>query len=152
MTEPRDAAQYTTAVRDKDELILTGRKSYVTGGAAVDFVNVVADIEGEGRAIVVVDADVEGVSRERLFRTLDGAGHAAFQFAAVRIPSSHIVGTPGDGMRRALRLIGDTRLSVAAEAVGLSRWVVDYLTGHIKRSEANGTVSEAARLRYGGRR
>ena len=148
-TEPQDTPVFTRAERDGDTFVVTGRKSYVTGGASVDFVNVLADIGDEGRAFVVVDADAEGVTYERIFETIDGTRHAAFAFDRVRVPASHIVGAPGQGMRRALDQIGETRLAMAAQAVGHSRFVVNWIAQQLKAREARKGVDAAARLRFG---
>ena len=148
-TEPADAPRYTTATRTGDDVLLNGQKSYVTQGNEVDFLNVLADVEDEGRAFVVVDTSLAGVIVERVFTTLAGSQHAAFRFDNVRLPSSHIVGMPGQGMSKAMRQIGDTRITMAAEAVGLGRWVLHYLTKRIRAAEAAHGMKETVRLRYG---
>lgn len=148
-TEPGDATHYTRARRHEGRLELTGRKSYVTNGAQVDFLYVLAEIEDEGRAFVVVDTDLPGVVTEKTFTTLDGSRHAAFRFEAVNVPLHHLLGTPGEGMKQALGQIGNERLLVAAEAVGLCRWVVTYLEQRLRERESRHGVSEALRLRYG---
>lgn len=148
-TEPRDASHYTRAVRDGDVLVVTGRKSYVTRGAEVDFLNVLLDVGDEGRAFVVIDTDAPGVIKERLFDTIDGTHHAAFRFDSARVPVSHLCGQPGDGMTRAMGQIGRARMTMAAEAVGLSRWVIDFLTDRLRDMEGAGGARESVRLRYG---
>jgi acyl-CoA dehydrogenase len=148
-TESRDAAHYTRAERHGNELVVNGSKSYVTNGVVVDFLNVLADIGDEGRAFLVIDCDARGVSRDRVFESLDGSQHAAFRFEDVRIPLSHMVGTPGQGMSGAMRQIADTRLLMAAEAAGRAQWVVDYLTDHIRAREKRGGIQDVTRLRYG---
>lgn len=148
-TEPPDAAHYTRATRSGDSLLVSGQKSYVTRGAEVDFINVLADIDDGGRAFIVVNTDLPGVKKSRLFSTIDGTEHAAFEFVDVRVPASHLVGIPGEGMSNAMRQIGDTRIKMAAQAVGLGRWVLAYLTTHIQRAERNGDVKHTQRLRYG---
>ncbi|NKC15037.1 MAG: hypothetical protein GKR94_23460 [Gammaproteobacteria bacterium] len=148
-TERDDAPHYTRAERDGDELIISGQKSYVTRGAEIDFLNTLMEVGDEGRAFVAIDTDRPGVSQERVFGSIDGTQHAAFKFENVRVPASHIVGVPGEGMPKAMRQIGNTRLMMAAEAVGRARWVIAHLTGHLRRLEQAGGVKESVRLRYG---
>jgi alkylation response protein AidB-like acyl-CoA dehydrogenase len=148
-TEPRDAPSYSRATRAGDDLIVTGQKSYVTRGTEVDFINVLADIEDEGRAFVVVDSDAPGVTRERIFSTIDGSQHAAFRFESVRVPKQHMMGVPGEGMRKAMQQIGNTRLTMAAEASGLLRFVVGFVDQHMRKGEARNGPSDIMRLRYG---
>ena len=148
-TEPGDAPHYTRAEFVGNQLSVTGRKSYVTRGVEADFVNVLADIEDRGRAFVVVDTALPGVSRERLFGTIDGTQHAAFHFDNVVVSSTHLVGEPGVGMREAMRQIGHTRLLFAAEASGLCMWTVNHVDARLRTVEAHRGVSDVARLRYG---
>ncbi|MDZ7669539.1 MAG: acyl-CoA dehydrogenase [Gammaproteobacteria bacterium] len=150
-TEPDDAAAPTRARVDGDTLVIDGRKSYVTGGAEADFINTLVDVEDHGPALVVIDTDLPGVSIEQHFSSLDGSRHAAFRFADVRVPASHLIGAPGEGLPRAMRQIGDTRLAIAAHCVGTMRWVLDYLTRHLSQPDRGGKPRgdrEGVRLRY----
>ena len=148
-TEARDAPHYTRAKREGETLVVNGQKSYVTRGTEVDFINVLADIEDEGRAFIIIDSNAPGVSKERVFGTIDGSEHAAFKFDNVRVPQTHMMGVPGEGMRKAMRQIGNTRLTMAAESAGLIRFVIQFVDAHIRRVEAKAGVNDTTRLRYG---
>jgi len=150
-TEPDDAPAPTRARIDGDWLVIDGQKSYVTGGGEADFINTLVQVEGQGPALVVVDTGLPGVELARRFSSLDGSHHAAFRFTGVRVPASHIIGKPGEGMPRALRQIGDVRLLIAAHCVGLMRWVLDDLTTHLQAPDRSGRPrgeKEGVRLRY----
>lgn len=150
-TEPEDAPRATWGRLDGGALVVNGQKSYVTGGAEADFINTLVQVEGRGPALVVIDRDTPGVEVTRTFGSMDGTRHAHINFRDVRVPAAHIVGTAGEGMPRALRQIGATRLAFAAEAVGLSRWVIDFVTEHVQAPHRSGTplaAREGVRLRY----
>jgi alkylation response protein AidB-like acyl-CoA dehydrogenase len=150
-TEPAGARHFTTATPESDGYVVRGQKSYVTGGRDADFLNTVVDVPGKGRALLVIDCALPGVTVERTFESMDGSHHAAFRFEGVRVPASHLIGVPGEGMPRALRQIGDTRLAIAAEAVGLARWIVGFVTTHLKAPHQSGEplgTREGVRLRY----
>ena len=150
-TEPDDADRATWGVLDGDTLTVNGQKSYVTGGASADFVNVLVEIDEHGPAMVVIDREAPGVHVRRTFGSVDGSHHAYMEFRDVRLPASHIVGEPGRGLPRAMRQIGDTRLALAAESVGLCRWVIDFVTEHISSPHRSGAplgTREGVRLRY----
>ena len=150
-TEPDDAERATWARVQGDLLIVNGRKSYVTGGANADFINTLVEIEGIGPSMVVIDRDTPGVVVQRIFGTIDGTHHAAIAFEDVQVPKAHIIGKPGGGLPRALRQIGDTRLAFAAEAAGLARWVIGFVTAHIQAPHRSGAPlgdREGVRLRY----
>ena len=150
-TEPDDAPHFTRADRSPEGLRVTGQKSYVTGGASADFLNALVEIPGQGRAMLVIDTNAPGVVLERRFDSLDGSHHAAFRFDAALVPEDHIVGRAGEGLPRAMRQIGDTRLAIAAEAVGLARWAIEFTTQHLKAPHHSGEslgAREGVRLRY----
>jgi alkylation response protein AidB-like acyl-CoA dehydrogenase len=150
-TETDDAPQPTTATADGDCWLVSGQKSYVTGGADADFINTLVQIPDQGPAMLVIDTDSEGVQLTRQFDSLDGSHHAAFSFNSVRVPGHHLIGKPGEGMPRALRQIGDTRLAFAASCVGTMRWVDGYLIEHLKKPDRSGKPrgsKEGVRLRY----
>lgn len=150
-TEPDDAPQPTHGVRNGEWLTINGQKSFVTGGADADFMNTLVHIDDQGPALVVIDTNGPGVNLERKFQSLDGSHHAAFAFVDARVPSAHIIGQPGEGLPRALRQIGDTRLAIAANCVGTIRWVLGFLETHLHRNDTNGTprgAKEGVRLRY----
>jgi acyl-CoA dehydrogenase len=150
-TEPADAGAPTRAVTDGDTLVIDGRKSYVTGGADADFLNTLVQVDDRGPGLVVVDTDLPGVTIERTFRSIDGSHHAAFRFDGVRVPTTHLIGAPGEGLPRALRQIGDTRLAIAARCVGTMRWVLEDLTRHLAEPDRQGKARgerEGVRLRY----
>ena len=150
-TEPDDAERATWGRLDGDQLVVNGQKSYVTGGADADFINVLVEVEERGPAMVVVDRAAPGVAVQRRFGSMDGTHHAYMTFRDVRVPASHIIGEAGRGMPRALRQIGDTRLAFAATSVGLARCVIAFVAEHIQRPHRSGSplgAKEGVRLRY----
>jgi len=158
-TEPRDASP-TWARRAPDGgWRVTGRKSYVTGGAEADFYAVVAALEegdeererSTGRVLLVVERDRAGLTVSEPFESLDGSRHVALDLDGVTLPADAIVGRPGEGLPRAMRQIGDTRLALAADACGLMQWTLDFLTEHLQTPRAGGGAlgdREGVRLRY----
>ena len=150
-TEPDDAERTTWGRLRGDTLTVNGQKSYVTGGADADFINALVEIEDLGPAMVVIDTDRPGVRIRERFGSLDGTHHAYFEFQDVEVPAANVIGKPGDGLPRALRQIGDTRVAFAAESVGLMRWVLDFVTAHLEAPHRSGAplgAREGVRLRY----
>ncbi|MDG1112895.1 MAG: acyl-CoA dehydrogenase [Pseudomonadales bacterium] len=155
-TEPDNALRPTWAVLAKDELTLNGQKSYVTGGDTADFLSILVNVEDPigaklGTAMVVVDREADGVILDDTFTSMEGGGHAAFRFEAVKVPSWQMIGKLGEGMPRALANIGNVRLMVAAEAMGMSLWALDFLNQHLLAPHRTGGTlgdKEGVRLRY----
>lgn len=150
-TEPGDAPRPTWARVDGGDLLITGQKSYVTGGADAQFLTALVEVEGEGPAMVIIDTDRPGVTLTRRFGSLDGSHHAAFRFDAVRVPRHHAIGAPGEGRAQALRKISGVRRMVAAECVGTIAWVLDVVAADLRRPRRSGDKagSERVRLRFG---
>ena len=150
-TEPDKAERATWGVIQGDRLTINGQKSYVTGGADADFINVLVEIDDHGPAMVVVDRTAPGVEITHRFASLDGSHHAYFEFHDVVVPAAHVIGKPGEGIPRALRQIGNTRLVFAAESVGTCRYVIDFVTDHLNAPHRSGTplgAREGVRMRY----
>jgi acyl-CoA dehydrogenase len=155
-TEPDTAERPTWAVHDGNYLVINGCKSYVTGGDTADFVSVLVNVQrdagGEGgTAMVVVDRDAEGLVIDRRFNSLDGSHHVSMTLIDVRVPVSHIIGKIGEGMPRALGTIGNVRLMIAAQAVGMCQWTIKFVADHLKAPHRSGTPlgqREGIRLRY----
>jgi acyl-CoA dehydrogenase len=155
-TESESAERHTSARRRQDptageQLVIDGRKSYVTGGADADFILTLVEFEGPERALVVVDRHLPGVHVEHRFESLDGSHHAVIRFDGAVVPATHVIGAPGEGMARARGQIGDTRLAMAAHAVGLCRWTLKFLTRHLNAPHRFGeplAQREGVRLRY----
>ena len=133
---PGAPAKPTWAVRDGDSLIVTGRKSFVTGGHTADFyatlVNVDETAEGPaGSAMLLIDRATPGVTIDRAFRSMEGGGHVELSFHEVRVPMANLLGKIGEGMPRAMGNIGEERMASAASACGIAIWAVEYVTKHI---------------------
>ncbi|RPG29724.1 MAG: acyl-CoA dehydrogenase [Gammaproteobacteria bacterium TMED92] len=136
-TEP-DNVQPTHGTISGDRLVVNGQKSYVTGGGDADFVNCLVHVEDRGPSMVVIDTHLPGVILEKKFVSLDGSHHAAFKFENVTLPSHHIIGEPGQGLPKAMRQIGDTRLLFAAQASGYMLWVLELLKEHLSATDKSG--------------
>jgi alkylation response protein AidB-like acyl-CoA dehydrogenase len=159
-TEPTgaDAPRPTWAARDGDEFVVTGRKAFVTGGGDADFYTTLVNVETgdgpnqpEGTAMIVIDRESPGLTIEREFRSLEGGDHIAMRLEGVRVPSWHVVGKVGEGMPRALRNIGNVRMSVSAQACGIAQWVIGLAEDHITSAHRSGqrlADREGVRLRY----
>jgi len=155
-TEPDTAKRPSYGVLNDGQITITGQKSYVTGGQDADFVSALINIEdpnGEklGTAMVVIDLDLEGVELSDVFSSLDGSGHVSITFNSVLVPEACMVGKPGEGMPRALGNIGNVRLMVSAEAMGICLWVLDFVEQHLKAPHRSGTPladKEVVRLRF----
>ncbi len=158
-TEPSGAtapARQTYAIRDGADLVVTGSKSFVTGGASADFFAVFVNVEefgdmAAGPAMVLVDSNLPGVEVTRSFRSLEGGSHVELRLDQVRVSDAHTVGEIGEGMPRAMSNIGEERLQISAGACGMGIWTIKHITDRLNAAHRSGTRlsdREGVRLRY----
>src|SRR5215203_1049878 len=120
MTEPQcgsDAANMqTSAMRDGNEWVLVGEKTYISNGGIADFYLTFARTgEGEGSrglSAFIVPAEVVTVA-ERIDVV---APHplARLSYESVRVPTSAMVGAPGEGFRIGMEVLNLFRVTVGA--------------------------------------
>ncbi|HEX7303756.1 acyl-CoA dehydrogenase family protein, partial [Lentzea sp.] len=111
----------TTAVRDGDEWVINGEKTFITQGNEADFVMVFAVTDKEkgadgGVTCFLVDRDMGWKSEP--IPTMGQWGPAALVFDNVRVPHENILGEEGKGFNLAMQWIGQGRYLLPARALG----------------------------------
>ncbi|HEY4460347.1 MAG TPA: acyl-CoA dehydrogenase family protein [Pseudonocardiaceae bacterium] len=111
----------STAVRDGDEWVINGEKTFITGGNEADFTMVFAVTDKEkgadgGVTCFLVDRDMGWKSEP--IATMGQWGPAALVFDNVRVPHENILGEVGRGFELAMRWIGRGRYLLPARAIG----------------------------------
>jgi acyl-CoA dehydrogenase len=151
MTEPEcgsDAANMqTSAMRDGNEWVIVGEKTYISNGGIADFYLTFARTgEGEGArglsAFIVPAEAVEVVERIEVV-----APHplARLKYDNVRIPADAIVGEPGEGFRIGMETLNLFRVTVGAAALGFARRALDEAISWAKeRRLGSGTLADNA--------
>jgi alkylation response protein AidB-like acyl-CoA dehydrogenase len=141
-TDAREGPR-TTAMRRGDAFVLSGVKSFVTGGPHADLLVTIAKVTDNpggqtGTAVFPVRRDAPGVRLVRDILTLDGAPHGEFELAHVEVPAADVIGEIGEGVARALESITALRLRAAATACGAARWTLDYALAQARRPHRSG--------------
>lgn len=125
-----------TAVKDGDEWVLNGEKTFITGGNEADFVMVIAITDKErhaktgreGVTCFIVDRDMGW--RSEYIHTMGEWGPASLIFENVLVPEENILGELHGGYKLGLEWIGFARWIVGARAVGaaerLLQMAIDY--------------------------
>ncbi|MCW2785386.1 MAG: acyl-CoA dehydrogenase [Marmoricola sp.] len=127
----------TTLEQDGDELVINGRKSFITNGGAAAFYNVLAR-EGEGWSMVLIPADTAGLTIERGADLIAPHILGELTFADVRVPLSHRLGQPGKAFSLMLQTLAVFRVTVAASAVGLAQAALDESLRHAQTRQQFG--------------
>ena len=133
MTEPgcgSDAANMqTSALRDSNEWVLVGEKTYISNGGIADFyVTFARTGEGEGArglSAFIVPARTEGLHVAERIEVLAPHPLARLTYDNVRVPADAIIGEPGEGFRIGMTTLNLFRVTVGAAALGFARRALD---------------------------
>ena len=125
----------TSAVREGDEWVISGEKTFITGGNEADFTMVFAVTDKElgadgGVTCFLVDRDMGWKSEP--IDTMGEWGPAALVFDGVRVPHDHILGEEGNGFELAMRWIGKGRYLLPARALGACERLVEMGMEHAR--------------------
>ena len=151
MTEPEcgsDAANMSTsAMRDGNEWVLIGEKTYIsTGGIADFYVTFARTGEGEGaRGLSAFIVPSESVAVAERIEVIAPHPLARLKYDNIRIPADAIIGEPGEGFRIGMETLNLFRVTVGAAALGLARRALDEALGYAKeRRLGSGTLADNA--------
>jgi alkylation response protein AidB-like acyl-CoA dehydrogenase len=136
------AAMRTAAVRDGEDWVINGSKSWITNAGVADFYVVFALTDrASGRVTAfVVESDRPGLSISRLEHKLGvrGSPTGSPVLQDVRVPAGNVIGEVGRGMRVALASLERSRLGAAAQAVGIAQGALDHAVAYARERIAFG--------------
>jgi alkylation response protein AidB-like acyl-CoA dehydrogenase len=139
------AAQKTRAVRDGDHWVLNGTKRWISNAGESAFYTVLAQTDpakrSKGITAFVVEATDEGVSFGAPERKLGikGSPTREVYLDDVRIPDDRVIGDVGQGFALAMQTLDHTRVTIAAQAVGVAQGALDYALGYVQERQQFGT-------------
>src|SRR5215208_2220455 len=113
----------TRAVRDGDEWVINGSKTYITNGVRADYIVLVTKTDGDagydGFTLFLVDKDTEGFIVENKLQKLGmhASDTALLAFNDVRVPHSAVLGEVGKGFYHIMWELQGERLIGAAGSV-----------------------------------
>jgi alkylation response protein AidB-like acyl-CoA dehydrogenase len=131
------AAMKTRAVRDGHDYVLDGVKRWITNAGVSEFYTVFAVTDPDRRAGIsafVVEKGDAGVSFGAKEKKLGikGSPTREVYFDHVRVPAERMIGAEHTGFTTAMRTLDHTRVTIAAQAVGIAQGALDYALGYAK--------------------
>jgi alkylation response protein AidB-like acyl-CoA dehydrogenase len=148
MTEPgagSDLASITTsAVRDGDEYVVNGAKTFITNGINADLVITAVKTDPaqrhSGVSLLVIERGMAGFERGR---NLDKVGMhsqdtAELFFSDVRVPVANRLGDEGQGFKLLMHNLAQERLSIAVTGVAAARAALEWTLAYTKERRAFG--------------
>lgn len=139
------ASMRTRAVRDGDDWVLTGQKSWITNAGVSQYYTVLAVTDPDGRrganvSAFVVEKSDEGFTFGEKERKLGIKGSPTREliFDKVRIPGDRLIGAQGEGLKIAFRTLDHTRITIGAQAVGIAQGALDLAVAYVQERKQFG--------------
>jgi alkylation response protein AidB-like acyl-CoA dehydrogenase len=148
MTEPGAGSDLlgikTRAVKDGDDWVLNGAKTFITNGINADLVIVVAQTNPDkgalGFSLLVVERGMEGFERGRKLDKIgmDAQDTAELSFNDVRVPSANMLGKAGKGFLYLMQNLPQERLSIALMSAAAMESSLETTLEYTKQRKAFG--------------
>lgn len=149
MTEPGTGSDLqsvkTKAIREGDEYVIDGSKTFITNGQQADLIILVAKTDinegAKGISLILVEADREGFRRGRVLDKIGQRGQDTSElfFDGVRVPTSNLLGAEeGQGFIQLMQQLPQERLIIAVTSVAGMEAAVDLTLAYTKERTAFG--------------
>lgn len=148
MTEPGTGSDLqgikTTAIRDGDDYIINGSKTFITNGQHADLVIVVCKTDPEagakGVSLFLVEAGTQGFEKgsnlEKIGMKAQDTSELFFQ--DVRVSKENMLGKEGMGFKYLMMELPQERLSIAVVAVAQAQSILEQTVDYVKERKAFG--------------
>jgi long-chain-acyl-CoA dehydrogenase len=150
MTEPSGGSDLanlkTIAVRDGDDFVLNGSKTFITNGFSADLVLVAASTNPAERArgitLFAVEEGMPGFTRGRKLDKVgqDESDTAELFFSDLRVPMTNVVGQVDRGFVHMMERLVQERIGSAVNNIAHARGVLDETIEYVKERTAFGTA------------
>jgi len=146
----------TTAVLDGDSWVINGEKKFISNGDIADYCVFAATVDRskgyKGITQFVCNLrETKGFKVGRVEEKMGicASGTAELIFEDARIPKDAILGEPGQGLRQMLQTLDGGRISIAAQAHGIGRAVLEEAVEYAKTREQFGSpISEFQAIQF----
>jgi len=143
-TEPNHGSDITlmdtTAIKEGDEYKINGVKTFITNGTIGNFVLVLCQTDFDakppyrGQSVIIVEKGTPGYSTadvgEKMGIKMTSTGELSFNEA--RVPLSNLVGKENRGFYQVLEFFDESRIEIAAQALGISEGAFDRALAYCK--------------------
>ncbi|MBY4382311.1 acyl-CoA dehydrogenase family protein [Rhodococcus fascians] len=150
MTEPGTGSDLqgitTRAVRDGDEYVVTGGKTFISNGAHCDLIIIAAKTDptagARGLSLLVAEVsdDTEGFHRGRVLHKIGQKGQdtAELSFDGLRVPAANLLGEEGRGFAQLMQQLPQERLICGIAAAAMIEAAVQQTVDYTKSRNAFG--------------
>jgi alkylation response protein AidB-like acyl-CoA dehydrogenase len=137
-------AMKTKAVRDGANWILSGSKKWISNAGVSDFYTVLAVTDpaarSKGITAFIVEKSDAGISfgAHEKKMGMRGSPTREVYFDGVVLDESRVLGEVGEGFAIAMRTLDHTRITIAAQALGLAQGAFEAATAYAKERKQFG--------------
>ncbi len=150
MTEPGTGSDLanvqTRAIRDGDEYVINGTKTFISNGQNCGLVIVVAKTDPDaspphkGVSLILVEGDAPGFERGRNLSKLGLKGQDTSElfFNDCRVPAENLLGQEGQGFKMLMEKLQQERLCIGVGSMASCRRSLDDTLDYVKERKAFG--------------
>ncbi len=148
------AGMRTTAIKQGDNYIVNGSKTFITNGVYADYVILAAktnpEMGNKGISILIVDLKTEGVSANKLNKLgWKASDTAELAFDNVVVPASNLMGEEGKGFTYIMEAFALERLIMGVNAHARAEYALEYARNYMSERETFGnTIDQYQALRH----
>ncbi|ELY50446.1 acyl-CoA dehydrogenase family protein [Natronolimnohabitans innermongolicus] len=147
ISEPQagsDVTSLTTrAEKSGDEWVINGNKMWITNGTIGDYFVVLCETDPDaesrhaGYSQLIVEADRDGFDADKISGKMGvrASPTAELILDDVRVPEANLVGTRGEGFYQQMQFFDETRVTVAAQGVGIATGAADRAREYAQERE-----------------
>ena len=136
----------TTAEKDGDQWVINGSKIFISNGDIAGFYCVLCQTDPaskptyRGISLILVEADRKGVSATDVGQKMGihMMSTSEVNFKDVRVPYANLIGEEGKGFYHVLEFFDESRILVAAQALGTAQGAFDRALAYVKQREQFG--------------
>lgn len=132
---------HTTATRDGSYYTLNGKKSFVINGLEAGWFVVLCQTRSgvkpsyKGQSLIIVDRETNGLeifsSGEKMGIHMTSMAEVAFR--GTRVPLENLIGTEEKGFYQTMKFFEESRIEVAAHAVGIGQGALEQAVAYAKK-------------------
>ena len=136
----------TTAARQGDFFVINGTKTFITNGGLADFFVVLCQTDPNmkppyrGQCTILVDKGAKGLEATEITPKMGirMTSTAELSFSDVRVPVSQLLGEENKGFYQVLDFFDESRIEIAAQALGIAEGAFDRTLDYVKQREQFG--------------
>ncbi|NNL41855.1 MAG: acyl-CoA dehydrogenase [Desulfobacterales bacterium] len=136
----------TTAIKDGDQWIINGGKTFITNGGLAGFYSVMCQTDPDakpsyrGISLILVEAEREGLSTMDVGDKMGISTMSTTEVILkdVRVPLANLIGEENKGFYHVLHFFDESRIQVAAQALGIAQGAFDRALDYVKQREQFG--------------